>query len=178
MQTEEVILVDENDHFVGVSEKLEAHLQGKLHRAFSIFIFSSNKEILLQKRASNKYHSSGLWSNTCCGHPRPGETLQNAVIRRLNEEMGFTCKLVELFSFIYEVKLEKNLIEHEYDHVFVGSYDGIPYPNSNEVEDWKWVPVETLSNHINNYPIEYTHWFKLIFNRVNTAMANSRNVIL
>lgn len=163
---ERVILVDRLDREIGTEEKLKAHREGKLHRAFSIFIFNAKWELLLQKRAATKYHSGSLWTNTCCSHPRPGESHYCAARRRLNEEMGFDCGLTELFSFVYHTKLENNLFEHELDHVFVGIFDGRPIPNLKEVDDWKWMSIDSLERDVGENPDHYTHWFKLILNRV------------
>ena len=163
---EYVILVDPMDREIGTEEKLKAHRGGKLHRAFSVFVFNTSGELLLQKRSETKYHSGGLWTNTCCSHPRPGESHYCAARRRLNEEMGFDCELTGLFSFIYYAKLENNLFEHELDSVFVGRYDGQPVPNPDEVDDWKWMDVEKLKRDVGKNPGHYTYWFKLILNRV------------
>ena len=163
---ERVILVDRLDREIGTEEKLKAHREGKLHRAFSVFIFNAKGELLLQKRSETKYHSGGLWTNTCCSHPRPAESHYGAARRRLNEEMGFDCELTELFSFIYHTKLENNLFEHELDRVFVGNYDGHPIPNPDEVDDWKWINIDSLKRAIGENPDHYTYWFKLILNRV------------
>lgn len=161
-----VILVDRLGREIGTEEKLKAHRGGKLHRAFSIFIFNAKGELLLQKRAETKYHSGGLWTNTCCSHPRPGESHYCAARRRLKEEMGFDSELTEFFSFIYHTKLDNNLFEHELDHVFVGNYDGHPVPNPDEVDDWKWINIDSLERDVGENPDRYTHWFKLILNRV------------
>lgn len=158
---EEVILVNENDEAIGVEEKFTTHLLGALHRAFSIFIFNSDGQLLLQKRAGTKYHSGGLWSNTCCGHPRPGESTEGASRRRLYEEMGFDCELKEVFDFIYRAELDGGLSEHEYDHVLVGRFDGKPNPNRDEVDDWKWVGLPELKLDIQRNPDAFTYWFKL-----------------
>jgi isopentenyl-diphosphate Delta-isomerase len=158
---EQLILVDERDEAVGVEEKITAHLNGALHRAFSIFIFNSVGQLLLQKRAGTKYHSKGLWSNTCCGHPRPGESIEEASRRRLKEEMGFDCEVQKVFEFIYQASLEDGLKEYEYDHVFVGRFDGSPTPNSDEVADWKWVNLTTLRLDMKARPDKYTYWFML-----------------
>jgi isopentenyl-diphosphate delta-isomerase len=155
-----VILVDENDKEIGSEEKLEAHKTGKLHRAFSIFTFNSKGEMLLHRRARAKYHSGGMWSNTCCSHPRVGEPLKEAVHRRLVEEMGFDCDLKEAFYFIYRAEVG-NLTEHELDHVFVGEYDGEVIPDPEEVEDYKWVTIESLREDMQKYPEAYTEWFKI-----------------
>ncbi len=163
---EHVILVDPMGREIGTEEKLKAHREGKLHRAFSVFVFNTSGELLLQKRSETKYHSGGLWTNTCCSHPRLGESHSCAARQRLNEEMGFDCELTELFSFIYHAKLENNLFEHELDHVFVGHYDGQPVPNSDEVDDWKWMDIKKLKRNVEENPEHYTYWFKLILNRV------------
>lgn len=158
---EEVILVNESDEVIGVAEKLATHACAALHRAFSIFIFSSAGQLLLQKRTTSKYHSKGLWSNTCCGHPRPQESIEAASRRRLFEEMGFECEIRKVFSFTYYAELDNGLFEHEYDHVFIGQFDGSPNPNSEEVDDWKWVNLATLKLDMQTSPKDFTYWFKL-----------------
>ena len=163
MSMESVILVDEKDNQVGLMPKLEAHQKGLLHRAFSVFIFNSDYKLLLQKRASSKYHSGGLWTNTCCSHPRDGEDIIDAANRRLNEEMGIKTSLRKVFDFIYTAKLDNNLIENEFDHVFYGVYDIDPIINKDEAEDFKWVDMETLKNDIENNKDQYTVWFKIAF---------------
>lgn len=168
---EYVVLVNERDEVVGFEEKSKAHRDGMLHRALSVFIFNSSGESLLQKRAGTKYHSGGRWSNACCSHPKPGEPIAAAAHRRLEEEMGFDCDLQELFSFIYRVELEGGLVEHEVDHVMVGVFDGEPKPNAEEVEDWKWVLSDELSNRIAEHPDEYTYWFSLAFDKVRELFA-------
>ena len=160
---ENVILVDEKDNQVGLMPKLEAHQKGLLHRAFSVFIFNSDYKLLLQKRASSKYHSGGLWTNTCCSHPRDGEDTIDAANRRLNEEMGIKTSLRKVFEFIYTAELDNNLIENEFDHVFYGVYDIDPIINKDEAEDFKWVDMETLKNDIENNKDQYTVWFKIAF---------------
>ena len=160
---ENVILVDEKDNQVGLMPKLEAHQKGLLHRAFSVFIFNSDYKLLLQKRASSKYHSGGLWTNTCCSHPRDGEDTIDAANRRLNEEMGIKTSLRKVFDFIYTAELDNNLIENEFDHVFYGVYDIDPIINKDEAEDFKWVNIETLKNDIENNKDQYTVWFKIAF---------------
>ena len=160
---ENVILVDEKDNQVGLMPKLEAHQKGLLHRAFSVFIFNSDYKLLLQKRASSKYHSGGLWTNTCCSHPRDGEDIIDAANRRLNEEMGIKTSLRKVFDFIYTAELDNNLIENEFDHVFYGVYDIDPIINTDEAEDFKWVDMETLKNDIENNKDQYTVWFKIAF---------------
>ena len=158
---EQVILVDERDCELGVSEKLLAHTEGALHRAFSVFIFDGRGRLLLQKRAQEKYHSGGLWSNTACGHPRPGEATEEAARRRLREEMSLDCELREAFEFLYRVELEGALVEHEYDHVFVGTHDGEPAPDPSEVEDWRWVSMDELRRSLQKEPHGYSYWLKL-----------------
>ncbi|MDX6574964.1 MAG: farnesyl-diphosphate farnesyltransferase [Blastocatellia bacterium] len=158
---EQVVLVTENDEVIGIGEKVQTHREGKLHRAFSIFVFNLKGELLLQKRATVKYHSHGLWSNTCCGHPRPGESTAGAARRRLQEEMGFVCDLKEVFSFTYQVQLSEEMSEHEYDHVLIGFFGGEPNPCKNEVDDWKWTDMETLRYDIQQSPHYYTYWLKL-----------------
>ena len=159
---EQVILVDEDDNEIGVMEKMQAHVEAKMHRAFSVFIFNSKNELMLHKRASHKYHSGGLWTNTCCSHPSPGETTINAAHRRLGEEMGFDCPLEEKFSFTYCKKLDNELTENELDHVFTGQYNDKPLLNPEEVEDWRWISLEELKKSIHSNPHDYTEWFKII----------------
>ena len=157
---EHVILVDENDNRIGEMPKLEAHQKGILHRAFSIFIFNSKDEVLLQQRAKDKYHSAGLWSNTCCSHPAPGETTEDAVKRRLQQEMGMTCEMTPAFSFIYNAAFDNGLTEHEFDHVYFGVSDSTPDINKEEVNDWKYMSISDLIREINNNPNDYTEWLK------------------
>ncbi len=161
----EVILVDEKDNQIGTGEKLKIHQEGKLHRAFSIFIFNSKGELLLQKRARLKYHSGGLWTNTCCSHPRPGESLEEATHRRLKEEMEIDCDLKEILNFIYKVKLG-DLIEHEFNHVFFGKFNGNPRPDQREAEDWKWVKPGELKQDVKKNSENYAYWFKLVLDKV------------
>ena len=163
MSMENVILVDEKDNQVGLMPKLEAHQKGLLHRAFSVFIFNSDYKLLLQKRASSKYHSGGLWTNTCCSHPRDGEDIIDAANRRLNEEMGIKTSLRKVFDFIYTAELDNNLIENEFDHVLYGVYDIDPILNKEEAEDFKWIDMETLKNDIENNTDQYTVLFKIAF---------------
>jgi isopentenyl-diphosphate delta-isomerase len=166
MKKEEVILVDTQDNEIGVMEKMEAHHKGLLHRAFSIFIFNSNGEILLQKRASEKYHSGGLWSNTCCSHPRKGESTLGAANRRLVEEMGMKAKLTQAFSFTYRAELDKDLIEHELDHVFIGYSNELPQINLDEVESYCYVSPELLQMGLEKHENDYTEWLKICFNEL------------
>ncbi len=167
---EYVILVDEKDGEIGTMEKMAAHSSGSLHRAISIFVFNQQRELLIHRRASGKYHSAGLWTNTCCSHPRPGEKSEDAAKRRLREEMGFTCDLRFSFSILYNARLENGLIEHEFDHVFTGSWDGIPDPDPAEVSDWKFVSMSFIREEIEKHPETYTAWFRLILPKISEAM--------
>lgn len=161
---EHVILVDEHDREIGTMEKLEAHQKGALHRAFSVLLFNSKGEILLQKRARTKYHSGGLWTNTCCSHPLPNEALTDGVKRKLMQEMGIETNADFAYKFIYQVQLDRGLTEHECDYVFIGTFDGEPAINRHEVEDWKFMSMASLRHDIEMNPAQYTHWFKLIVN--------------
>jgi isopentenyl-diphosphate delta-isomerase len=161
MHTEYVVLVDEGDRSLGSEEKLRAHHDGKLHRAFSIFVFNGREELLLQRRSPSKYHSGGLWSNTCCGHPRPGEETSAAARRRLKEEMGFACDLQESFSFLYRAELDDRIVEYEFDHVFIGSFRGQPVPNPNEVCEFQWLNLEDLRRAIQAQPGAFTYWLRV-----------------
>lgn len=169
---QQVILVDQDNKEIGIEEKIKAHKEGKLHRAFSVCVFNSQGKLLLQKRAEGKYHSAGLWTNTCCSHPRPGETAEQAAHRRLKEEMGFDCKLKEAFVFIYQFKFDNGLTEYEYDHVFLGKYDGSITPDSKEVADWKWIMPEKLKRDIQKHPENYTYWFKISIDRIISLLKN------
>lgn len=163
---ERVVLVDKNDICIGNMEKMEAHYKGELHRAFSIFIFNNKGELLLQKRAYSKYHSGGLWTNSCCSHPRVDENIYDAANRRLFEEIGINTELKEVFEFLYYAKLDKNLIEHEYDHVFFGTYNQDPILNPEEVEDYKWVTLKDLYEDIKINGEKYTFWLKYSLDKV------------
>jgi len=164
---EMVVLVDENDNRLGLEEKLKAHQNGgKLHRAISIFVFNSGKEIMLQRRSLAKYHAGGLWANTCCSHPRDGEPVEAAGHRRLMEEMGFDCGLKEAFSFIYHADVGNGLRENEYDHVLVGRYDLPPKPNPAEVSGWKFMGLEGLSEDIRANPDAYAPWLRIALPRM------------
>lgn len=161
-----VVLVDEQDNAIGTMEKQQAHVEGVLHRAFSIFIFNSEKKLLLQKRASSKYHCGGLWTNTCCSHPRENETVLDAANRRLEEEMGMFCNLQSIFSFVYKAEFENGLTEHEFDHVFFGESNSTPTLNLEEVEDFRYVGMEELQIEINENPAHFTPWFLIALDRV------------
>ncbi len=160
---EQVILVNEQDEQIGLMPKLEAHQKGVLHRAFSVFIFNDKNELMMQQRALGKYHSPGLWTNTCCSHQRDGESSIEAGMRRLDEEMGFTTDLTEATSFIYKAPFDNGLTEHEFDHVLTGKFNEDPDINREEVESWKWMPLEEVAKDIRKNPNDYTAWFKIIF---------------
>lgn len=174
MAEEHVILVNEKDQEIGLMPKLEAHQKAVLHRAFSVFIFNSENELMLQQRASNKYHSPNLWTNTCCSHQRSGESNIKAGTRRLYEEMGFTTSLKEITSFIYKAPFDNGLTEHELDHIMVGYYNEDPVINSDEVEDWKWMKIEDVKKDILLNPNIYTAWFKIIFKNFYNHLNNSK----
>lgn len=161
-----VILVNERDEPVGTMEKLEAHQNGLLHRAFSVFIINSKGQMLLQQRALDKYHSGGLWTNTCCSHPLPGEDVPFAAHRRLQEEMGFDCPLETIFSFTYRAELNNGLTENEFDHVLAGTYDGAVLPDATEVQSYRFVPLEEIRQLLVKEPTSFTHWFHLAFPKV------------
>ncbi|MGQ0530652.1 MAG: isopentenyl-diphosphate Delta-isomerase [Panacagrimonas sp.] len=170
---EEVVLVDARGEPVGVAEKQRAHLDGALHRAFSIFVFNTRGELLMQQRAATKYHSGGLWTNTCCGHPRPGEALADAAHRRLREEMGFDCMLREAFHFTYHAQLDHDLIEHEFDHVFVGRCNARPTPNPQEVGAYVWMSIEALAADLAARPERYTYWLRACFDSLRAHLAHT-----
>jgi isopentenyl-diphosphate delta-isomerase len=163
MEEENVILVNQNDEQIGLMPKMEAHEKAVLHRAFSVFVLNEKNEIMLQQRASQKYHSPLLWTNTCCSHQRDGETNIQAGSRRLFEEMGFETGLKELFHFIYKAPFDNGLTEHELDHVMIGYYNDEPEINPDEVENWKWMSIEDVAKDIQLQPEIYTVWFKIIF---------------
>jgi isopentenyl-diphosphate Delta-isomerase len=167
MEEPKVILVDQNDIQTGIVGKLEAHQQALLHRAVSVFIINSQGEWILQRRAFDKYHSRGLWTNACCTHPHPGESVFGAAKRRLQEEMGLVVNVTWLFSFIYKEKLDNELTEHELDHVFLGITDTEPVINTSEVEEWKKIPFSELQTDVRNCPEAYTYWLREIYEKVN-----------
>lgn len=170
-----LILVDENDKEIGFMNKLAVHRAGMLHRAFSVFIFNKEGELLLQQRADEKYHSGGLWTNTCCSHPVKGEELEYTIARRLKEEMGIACKIQFQFSFIYKAAFENGLTENELDHVFFGTTDDVPVPNAKEVKDWKYISLQKLKEEISAHPEKFSAWLKVCFHRVADAVeAKSR----
>lgn len=163
---QQVILVNEQDEAIGIMEKMEAHRQALLHRAFSVFIFNSRGEMLLQQRAFSKYHSGGLWTNACCGHPSPGEQTGDAAARRLQEEMGFSTRLEELFDFTYRAVLDNGLTEYEVDHVFFGVWDAPLSPSPDEVNDFAYKNLEDIKEDLAVHPQQYTAWFRIIFPRL------------
>ncbi len=161
-----VVLVDEQDNPIGKMEKQQAHIEGLLHRAFSIFIFNSEKKLLLQKRASSKYHCGGLWTNSCCSHPRENENIQDAANRRLAEEMGMQCSLKPIFTFMYKAEFDNGLIEHEFDHVFFGESDQNPKINPEEVETYRYIAMEDLQQEVKEFPQNFTPWLIIALDRV------------
>lgn len=165
MVEEKVILVNEKNEPQGLMEKIEAHEKGLLHRAFSVFIFNDKGEMMLQRRALQKYHSPGLWTNTCCSHQRINESNVEAGKRRLMEEMGFQVELKEKYSFIYKAPFDNGLTEHEFDHILVGTYNENPKINPDEVAEWKWMDIPTLKADLESNPENYTAWFKIIFDQ-------------
>lgn len=171
--SELLILVDENDHEIGLMDKWSVHQSASLHRAFSVFIFNTNGELLLQQRADEKYHSAGLWSNTCCSHPIHGESMADTINRRLDEEMGMQCELEFKFSFIYKTVLENNLTEYEFDHVYFGVSNILPKPNSNEVKAWKYMNLSDLTKDIYSHPSHYSAWLNTCLSKVSDYYAQS-----
>jgi len=166
-ELQQVVLVNELGEVTGYEEKIKAHQEGKLHQAFSVFIVNDAGEMLLQQRAFSKYHFAGLWSNTCCSHPFPGEDTEQAAHRRLKEEMGFDTQLINIFSFIYKATdTQSGLTEHELDYVFAGKYNGLVMPDACEVEAFKWIPAKELYQQVKDTPEQFTIWFKLILQRL------------
>ncbi|MEZ4793367.1 MAG: isopentenyl-diphosphate Delta-isomerase [Gelidibacter sp.] len=165
MEEEKVILVNENDEQIGTMPKMEAHEKAMLHRAFSVFVFNDKNELMLQQRATHKYHSPNLWTNTCCSHQRVGESNIEAGKRRLQEEMGFVTDLKDTISFVYKAPFDNGLTEHEYDHILVGIYNEEPHINTEEVSNWKWMSLEDVKIDMQERPEIYTEWFKIIFEK-------------
>ena len=165
MTEEKVVLVNEKDEKIGLMPKMEAHEKALLHRAFSVFVFNDKNELMIQQRAMHKYHSPGLWTNTCCSHQRDGENNIDAGKRRLQEEMGFSTNLKETTSFIYKAPFDNGLTEHEYDHMLVGKYNDDPNINPDEVAAWKWMSMEAIQKDMKENPSIYTEWFKIIFEK-------------
>lgn len=171
----DVILVDEHDVQTGTMEKMEVHQKALLHRAFSVFVFNGKGEMLLQKRADKKYHSAGLWTNACCSHPKPGEETLPAAEIRLQEEMGFNTKLKKAFDFVYKAPFDNGLTEYEFDHVFIGWYDGDIVPNTEEVSDYCFKPLEEIRTSIQSHPQKYTEWFKIAFPKMEAYLQTVSN---
>jgi isopentenyl-diphosphate delta-isomerase len=166
MKTDEfVILVDEQDNEIGLMAKQEAHEKALLHRAFSVFVFNKKGELLLQQRALHKYHSGGLWTNTCCSHPRKGEQVIQSAHRRLMEEMGFDCELELKHKFIYKAPFTNGLTEHELDYIFTGEYEVAPNPNPDEVASFRWIEMAQLQKEIEEHPENFTVWFRIILDQ-------------
>lgn len=166
MSRQEVILVNEQDEALSSMGKMEAHRKGLLHRAFSVFIFNKKGELLLQQRAATKYHGALLWSNSCCSHPHPHETVESAAARRLHEELGFTTPLKKIFSFIYQVEVENGLTEHEYDHVFAGEYEGNIFLNPEEVKNYEYRSIKEIKAAFQKEPANFTSWFRIVFPQI------------
>lgn len=175
--SEQVILVNEQDQVLGTAPKLTAHERGQLHRAFSVFIFNSKNQLLLQQRAIEKYHSGGLWTNTCCGHPRPGETTMGAAQRRLREEMSLTTRLTKAFTFNYCTELSNGLIENEVDHVFIGTSDQTPRPAAAEVRDWRFTDPDRVTAELALHPQMFTDWFKICWPQVHQELKIQTKVV-
>lgn len=170
-----VILVDEQDKQTGVMEKMQAHREAVLHRAFSVFIFNTRGELMLQQRALNKYHSPGLWSNTCCSHPRPGESTGDAAHRRLFEEMGFDCHFEEVFSFVYKAPFTNELTEYEYDHVFIGVTDTLPILNKDEAEAYRMAGLDDIRREMDEDSEKFSVWFRIAFDKVEEYFLSLKN---
>ena len=178
MVIQEVILVDKNDNEIGVMEKMDAHRQPNLHRAFSVFILNDKDEMLLQQRAWGKYHSAGLWTNACCSHPAPGEKTLNAANRRLNEELGFNTELKKVFDFTYQAVFSNGLIEYEFDHVFIGNYNGIINADKEEIVDYCFKSITAIKLEILSNPDIYTEWFKIALPKFETFMNTKEGVLI
>lgn len=172
LHSTEVVLIDDRDETIGTLDKMEAHRQALLHRAVSVFLFNKRGEWLLQRRHSLKYHSGGLWSNTCCTHPYPGESHREAARRRLREEMGLACPIHPIFRFLYRAPLGNGLTEHELDTVFIGFTDDTPAVDPVEVEAWIYLPSDRLHRHLDTHPDEYTVWFREIYRKVEKYLIN------
>jgi isopentenyl-diphosphate Delta-isomerase len=171
----DLILVNENDEPIGKMEKMEVHLKGLLHRAYSVFILNEKGEMLLQKRAAGKYHSPGLWTNACCSHPQPGQELIPAATIRLQEEMGFTTSLEKAFDFIYKASFDNGLTEYEFDHVLLGNYDGPIHPNYEEVEDYRYLSLTEIKKLVQSNSSDYTPWFKIAIPKLAEYLENQLN---
>jgi len=172
----DVILVDENDRPVGAMEKMEVHQKALLHRAFSIFLFNTRGEMLLHKRAEKKYHSGGLWTNACCSHPRPGEDTLAAAEKRLLEEMGIVTPITKAFDFVYKAAFDNGLTEHEFDHVFTGTYEGAITPDADEVSDFCYKTIDEIRASIASHPQKYTAWFKIAFPKMEAYLQSASSL--
>jgi isopentenyl-diphosphate delta-isomerase len=170
---EYVVLVDEHDKEIGLAPKLDAHRTGELHRAFSVMLIDAGNRVLLQRRAFAKYHSGGRWANTCCGHPRAGESVVDAAERRLTEEMGIACELKAAGSFIYRADVGSGLIEHELDHLLIGRFDGEPVPTTSEVVEWRWSSLAEVRSDLAARPDAYAAWFPDALNALERALGLS-----
>lgn len=168
MKRDQVVLVDRMDNALGSMDKIEAHIKGELHRAFSVFLFNSKGEMLIHQRAAEKYHGANLWTNACCSHPQWNEDIKTSALERLDYEMGLECNIIPSFSFLYNTPVENGLIEHEFDHVFIGHTDKVPNPRKEEVQDFKWILPSNLLEEIESEPTLFTTWFKMALPRVTT----------
>jgi isopentenyl-diphosphate delta-isomerase len=176
-QEQLLVLVNEQDEPVGTMEKMETHRKALLHRAFSVFLFNSKGEMMLQRRALHKYHSGGLWTNACCSHPFPAETPEVGAKRRLHEELGFVTEITSAFTFIYKAELDNELTEYEYDHVFIGTYDGAVYINEDEVGDYCFRSMYDLKNDVDQHPGQYTEWFKIALPLLENYLKENRQQV-
>lgn len=176
-QEQFLVLVNEQDEPVGTMEKMETHRKALLHRAFSVFLFNSKGEMMLQRRALHKYHSGGLWTNACCSHPFPTETPEVGAKRRLQEELGFVTEITPAFSFIYKAALDNELTEYEYDHVFVGTYDGIVHVNEDEVGDYCYLSMYDLKTDVDQHPAQYTEWFKIALPLLENFLKENQHIV-
>ena len=174
-QEQMIVLVDEHDQETGIMEKMEVHRKALLHRAFSVFIFNSKGDMLLQRRALNKYHSGGLWTNTCCSHPFPGESVEMAAERRLVEELGFETEVKFAFNFIYKAALDNELTEYEFDHVLIGEYEGKLDLNKNEIGDYCYRSMEDISSDMSLHPKKYTAWFLIAFPMLEKYLSTNKS---
>jgi isopentenyl-diphosphate delta-isomerase len=170
---DDVIIVNERDEWLGTMGKMEAHKSGALHRAISVFVMNDKNELLLQQRAEGKYHSGGLWSNTCCSHPMPAESTMAAAHRRLQEEMGFDCELEPVFTLRYKADVGSSLIENEFDHIFYGNYNGPVQVNKDEVQDYQYISIENLEKMMKAVPESFTPWLHLALPNFLTVIGSS-----
>lgn len=178
MERNKVVLVNPQDEALGEMDKMEAHVTGLLHRAFSIFIFNYKGEMLTHQRAYNKYHGGGLWTNACCSHPQWDEDVKEAALERLQYEMGLECTINKAFPLLYKTRVENNLIEHEYDHIFIGYTDARPLPHPNEVQHYQWISPDILQQKMNEQPDNFTYWFRMAMPNVLTRLQDKENLML